>query len=134
MRPIPMETVSCGKVLRGFNSDGGRVKAGTILTHEQLSKMPRQNRDVMVEKNWIILIPKDPMNSAKPSQVSPPAVADGQPQRHLVSLGFGRFDVIEGVKLNEKPLRKKEAEALAGVKSTKKGGKKSKAAKKRKTH
>jgi hypothetical protein len=39
-------------------------------------------------------------------------------EKHVKPLGFGRYHVIEGVKLNKKPLSRAQAEALANRETT----------------
>ena len=45
---------------------------------------------------------------------NPPAVTEPT-ERHVVSRGFGKFDVIEGRIINSAPLTKEHAEAMAGI-------------------
>jgi hypothetical protein len=63
--------------------------------------MPVANRQALIDKRFIEVFPKD---------------ATGAGERHIVSAGFGKYHVIEGKKLNEFPLTKQEADALAGTK------------------
>ena len=64
---------------------------------------PKLNRMALAEKRYIDLVPKGAVGSA----------ASGQ--RFVISEGFGRFNVIEGKKLNEEALDREQAYALAGI-------------------
>lgn len=99
------QEIGGGIVRRGFTMGAERVRSGRELTKEELLSMPPANRNALVEKKYIELYPERP-------------AAPGQ--RHVVSAGFGRFDVIEGRKLNASPMTKEEANKLAGKKKGKK--------------
>lgn len=108
MMRIDIEQIGGGKVIRGFIANGQHLKRGTILTQEFIKQMPVTNRNVLIEKDYIQVWPK-------PVAVSPP-VADvaRTAERHVVALGFGRYNVIEGAIINDKALTKEDAHALAG--------------------
>ncbi|MGH6821930.1 MAG: hypothetical protein ACREC4_00310 [Methylocella sp.] len=64
-------------------------------------RMPAANYRSMIENRILEVWPD--IGSTTP--------IDGE--RYVVSLGFGRFAVIEGRKLNDAPLTKEQAAALA---------------------
>lgn len=101
-------------VLQSIRTDDGTGQMvqrmrGYRLSAEAVLKMPISNRNAMVSKKIIELFPKAPDSAARAAQG----------ERHVVSAGFGRFDVIEGRKLNQASLSKEEAQALAGTKKAK---------------
>lgn len=91
-------------VRRTFTFDTRRLKTGDRLTREEVLGMPGANRNALMEKQYIDVLPR--------------AAIDPDAGRFVVNRGFGKFDVIEGRKLNAEPLATKdEAEALAAVKN-----------------
>lgn len=97
-----------GTVRRTFRFGDAAVFAGKTLTAEQILAMPEANRRALIEKGYIVVYPKPPETET--------VAAPAKGKRHVVATGFGRYDVIEGRKLNKKALTKEEAQALAGVK------------------
>lgn len=95
-----------GTVRRTFKFGDEQVFSGKTLTADQILGMPINNRRALIEKGYISVYPKAPD--------APAAKREAKGERHVVSAGFGRFDVIEGVKLNEASLSKDEAMELAG--------------------
>ena len=85
-----------GYVRLGFTDATRRYKMGEQLTAAQIKSFHNHRRMIDIGK----------------IAVYPPAPA-GKSERHVVSTGFGRFDVIEGHKLNDRALTKDEAEELA---------------------
>lgn len=100
MTLIRDEHIGGGTVTRGFTSNGEWVRPGTRLTREELLKLPRTNLQALVDTDKVHLFPP------APGQI------DGMGEMHLVSRGFGKFDVFQGRRVNEEPLSKEEAEAL----------------------
>lgn len=115
---------------------GGHL-ASDVLTREQVLAMPGANRAALINLGKIAVFPRP--NAGLDMQVSVSsnldaagvkafaeanaallanalaARADGGAKRHVVSRGFGKYDVIEGVVLNAEPLTNKAAaKALAG--------------------
>lgn len=119
------DQIGGGVVRRGFQFGDEYVKSGKRLTAEQIVGMPIANRKALVEKQYIDVYPKAATDLAP---VEAPAGATGE--RHVVSSGFGKFDVIEGRKLNSASLTKEEAMTLAGLAGKKSKGKKGKAKRK----
>lgn len=74
---------------------------GTILSPEQIVKIPIGNRRSLIRNGKL--------------DIFPPAPARAMPdaERHIVHNGGGRYDVIVGVKLNSAALTREEAEDLA---------------------
>ena len=95
------EKIGGGVVARPFDMGGVRLKTGTQLTAEQIMGIRRTNRRVLIENGHLRVWPAH-------------APAEGM-VRHVIGRGAGKFDVIEGVKLNDAPLSKEEALALAGA-------------------
>jgi hypothetical protein len=102
MRP---EQIGGAIVRRTFSSGGTRLTSGTKLSAEQVLAFATANRNALVDKRFIDLFPK----SGGIDSVSESA------ERFVVSAGFGRFHVIEGRKLNDEPLDREQAYALAGT-------------------
>jgi hypothetical protein len=71
---------------------------GDALTAEQCRSIPRQNLKAFVNTGVLELFPASP-------------IPEGS-QRYAVHMGMGKFDVIEGRKLNTKPLTRAEADAM----------------------
>ncbi len=94
------ETIGGGRVRQPFTMAGRRVTRGDTLTADEIMAMPTSNRRALIETGYLHVWPK------RPGEVAA--------ERHLVSRGFGRYDVIEGVVLNKEPLSKEEAMALVG--------------------
>jgi hypothetical protein len=80
------------------------LMAGTVLTGDEVRAIRPTNRSSLIDKNFIAVWPVDASQFA-----GPPAV------RHVVPRGFGRYDVVEGRKLNDEWLDKEAAFALAGL-------------------
>lgn len=97
---LEASAIGGAKVVRAFTMGGDTLKPGHVLTREEVLAMPPANRNALAESGRISVFP--PM----------PAILT---QRHVVSVGFGRYNVIEGRMVNDLPLTKEEALALAGV-------------------
>lgn len=94
---VRMENVGGAVVKRPFKLGEDYVKAGANLDAAAINAIPKVNRNALVDRGYIDLYPQPPGT-----------------QRHVVSAGFGRFNVIEGRKLNADALTRDEAIALAG--------------------
>lgn len=92
------EDIGGGKVRQGFRMGAEFVRPGTILTREQILAIPYQNRVALITR-FIEVWPKE---------ASPPENL----RRFMVHMGAGKFNVIEGVQLNDEPLSKEEAEEM----------------------
>jgi hypothetical protein len=105
-----MNQLGGGRVVVAFSAGGVRIKPGTLLTAEFIKSLPVNNRNQLIDAHYIEVWPK------ADGAVSPPAASVSGPgaERHVVPLGFGRYTVIEGVMLPDKPLTRAEAYAFAG--------------------
>ncbi len=110
MRAMHINDIGAAVVTFPFRMGEKWLRSGTQLTHDQLAKMGTANRNSLIDKNYIYCVPKSMMGKTISVPISMPT--DRQ-ERHIVSRGFGRFDVIEGRKLNDEPLGKEAATVLA---------------------
>lgn len=85
-------------VRRPFSHGGRRVLAGARLSAAEVLAMPPNNRQALQSANYLDVFPK---------------TTEAVGERHIVNRGFGKFDVVSGVKLNDEPITKEQAEALA---------------------
>lgn len=127
MRPLPLEQIAGGRVTRPFNSpaiaqakglSGDRIPMTTELSLDELKLIPAANRNALIENNFIMVWPSGgtPIVANGVSSI-PPVTGNVPPEgtkRHIVSRGFGKFDVIEGVVLS-KDVSKDQATALAAA-------------------
>lgn len=105
---INIDEIGGGKVVRGFTAGTEYLHVGAALTADFIKSIPAANRNTLIDKNFIQVWPKA-------VAVSPPvAVAGRTAERYTVPLGFGRYDVVSGFKINDAPLTKAEADKLAG--------------------
>lgn len=106
MIPLRPEQIGGARVQRAFKFGERRLVHGDTLTGDQVRSIRPTNRSSLVDKGYLMLWPKGQNESV-------PGAAEVE--RHVVARGFGRYDVIEGRKLNtEGLLTKEEAYALAG--------------------
>ncbi|HVM96147.1 MAG TPA: hypothetical protein VMT89_07145 [Candidatus Acidoferrales bacterium] len=91
-------------VRRTFRSGGRQLFTGARLTAQEVLSFPKANRNALAEKRYIDLIPKADQTSV---------AAKGE--RFVINAGFGKFYVIEGKKLNDEPIDREQAYALAGT-------------------
>lgn len=85
-------------VCRGFTlSDGGRAKPGSSLSEALVRAM--KNRMALESAGYIKIFAKNPI-AAEPV---------GDAKRYVVHCGQGRYDVIEGSRLNSEFLSKDAA-------------------------
>jgi hypothetical protein len=106
---MPLNQIGGGLVIRAFDMGGHRVNVGTRLTREQVLSINPANRSSLVGR-FIDVWPQPDSAGSPPPQ----PVKAGQAERHVMSLGFNRFHVIEGVQLTDEPVDRAEAYALAG--------------------
>lgn len=105
------EDIGGGVVKFGFRVGAQFVRSGTKLTAEQIAKFSPTNRQALIDKGMLAVWPKS-ANEPSPTQS---ASSDHPAPRHIVHTGRGQYDVIEGHKLNDGPLKKADAQTLAGV-------------------
>lgn len=96
---IGSKEIGGGFVRRAFTDRGERLKVGHQLTAERIKSWP--NGHVLEKNGFIATYPPPPNGAAEPAK------------RHVVQLGFGKYGVIEGRKLHDRPMTKDEAERLA---------------------
>ncbi len=107
--PVPLSAaarndIGGAVVRRPFSFHGKVILAGTLLSEADIRSIPVSNRNALRDNSYIQLYPKAPDNAYKPA---------GKTSVFVVHRGGGAYDVIEGVKINEEPLSKSDAEALA---------------------
>ncbi len=98
---LNINEIGGGVARRPFVIGAGYIRAGTELTLEQLKKMPAQNRTALIESGHIAVYPR----------------ASEFTERFMVSLGGGKFNIVEGRVINEEPMTRDEAQAFLAVKN-----------------
>jgi hypothetical protein len=101
MLMIGSNEIGGGYVRLAFTDSERLYKVGEPLTAAKIKSFHNHKR--MIDIGKIAVYP--------PCPTTAPALAPSE--RHVVSAGFGRFDVFEGRKLNDKSLTKDEADKLA---------------------
>ena len=102
LRPWELKQYGCGGgvVRTAFRMGTQWVKSGTRLTADQIMSMNSRNRMALIERGCIAVWPKggdEPISKGK---------------RYAIHVGGGRYDVIEGRRLNEASLTREEAQTL----------------------
>lgn len=87
------------RVRRAFTACGRRLVSGDLLTGDEVRSLPVANRNALIENRFLEIWPAGPT----------------QGKRFLVHLGRGKYDVIEGRKVNAVSVTKEEAEALVAT-------------------
>lgn len=113
MAPWHPDNIGGGKIIRAFRTAAGMQMAGTILSREQIIAMAHQNRNALIEKGFLAVWDKA-AGTVVGAATMPAPVAEGA-ERFICSLGFGRYDVVHGVKLNAAPVNREQAHELAGL-------------------
>lgn len=98
-------------IRRTFTSGGQRTTPGQKLSREEVLSMRPVNRNSLVNKGYMDLYPNDAIVSAPSSKL----------QRFPVSVGFGKFIVIEGARLTDEAVSREQAYALCGQAEPEKG-------------
>ena len=103
---LPDDAIGGAIVRRGFTrfttAGAQYLKAGTRLTADEVRSIPMVNRRALAVSGALDIYPVAPVN-AMPEDC----------ERFVIHSGGGRYDVVAGRKLNDAPLTKQEAEALA---------------------
>lgn len=97
------DDIGGARVRRTFTRGAQIMRRGDTLNAEDICSMGANNRRALINAGYIEVWPKSPIQS----------IGSGSGSRHIVYLCRGQYDVIEGRKLNEKPLSKEDAEELA---------------------
>ena len=98
---IPGFELAGAIVRRPFNAGGARVLSGAILSPEAFWSIGYAVRRLFVREERIT-----PFYQRA-------GAAAGAVERHTIHRGGGRYDVVEGVLLNDEPLSREAAESLA---------------------
>ena len=106
MLMIGSNEIGGGYVRLKFTDHSRTYKMGEPLTAEKIKSFHNYKR--LIGVGHIAVYPPAPKATLNGHDNSPAALYD----RHIVSAGFGRFDVYEGRKLNQKSLTKEDAEKL----------------------
>lgn len=92
------------RVRRTFRRGNEQLQAGHMLSAAEVVAFAPANRRALIEAGHIEVYPRPPVESVG---------VGSDAELHMVHLGGGKYDVIKGVKLNDSPLTKDEAEELA---------------------
>lgn len=116
---IPLDQIGGARVVRQFRMNGDIVRVGTTMTREQVMAMNAVNRAHLLDR-FLLVWPKPVVGLASAADLGAgPAervTHSAESSRFVVPLGFGRgYDVVEGVKLNQKAVDRETAFALAGM-------------------
>src|SRR5215813_9794586 len=96
------------RVRRVFTARGQVMKAGKHLSADEVLAINLPNRRALQDAGYIEIYPKGaPAGKREPET------------RHIMKVGDGQYDVIEGHKLNPKPVSREEAYRLAGKNGSK---------------
>lgn len=107
MLPMPLDIVGGAIVRQRFTVMRGgapvSLAPGARLSREEVLAMA--NHRSLISSGRLTVFPKDPALASAAGADTP---------RHVVMRSPGKFDVIAGHKLNDRPLTKDEAVDLAG--------------------
>lgn len=107
MQRILPANIGFGIVKRRFESPAGVWhERGEELTRDFLLAMPQGNRDAMCGSNQIEIFPR-----SVAMKVKGPVAAEGVGEKHRVTRGFGKYDVIQGVIIAQ-GVTKEEADSI----------------------
>lgn len=100
-----------GAICRRLIERGGEVwkRPGDPLTEEEVLSIPRANLVALRDSGYLQIYPKA-------ARAIAPEIEKIATTRFAIHRGCGKYDVIEGIQLNEKQLTKDEAFALVGQK------------------
>jgi len=85
-----------------FDAAGGVIPIGTVLTADEMGKFRLANLRSMISHKQIEIWPMAANGGA----------AQMNGQRHIVAREDGKFDVVQGIVVNEKPVSRKIADKL----------------------
>lgn len=112
---IPGFELAGAVVRRPLNRGGQRVPVGTTLSAEDFLSISYPVRRIFANNGHVTPFYRRP---GEPDYVPPPPPApvsgdDAAPVHHIIHRGGGRYDVVRGALLNDAPLSREAAEALA---------------------
>jgi hypothetical protein len=123
---MKLDEIGGGRVIRRFQRGDKWLNVGAYLTRDEILSINPTNRSSLIG-NYIDVWPQSPDAPSSGGRVvassSTPAAAVIGTGRHVVSLGFGKFKVYEGVLLTDEPVTRAEAYALAGKPEPRRGEK-----------
>ena len=96
MQMMQDDEIGGAVVRRNINMGGRQLHNGDRLTREEVLAINRPNLKSMVDNRFLVLQMRGP----------------GSGDRFAVHQGRGRYDVIEGRRLNAEPMDKDAAEAM----------------------
>jgi len=91
------------RVRRVFTARGNVMKAGKHLSSDEVLAIPIANRRALQDAGYIEVYPK-----------SSPAGKREPETRYRIKVGDGQYDIIEGRKINPKPVSREESDRLMG--------------------
>ena len=103
MFQMPANQIGGAIVRRQVRTSNGDWQPGMRISAADVLAMPQVNRNALVDKKYIELFPKGGDQAV---------AAEGE--RFVISVGFGKYMVIEGKKLTDEPIDREQAYALAG--------------------
>ncbi|MGH6845795.1 MAG: hypothetical protein ACRECU_14000 [Methylocella sp.] len=98
---ISAPDIGAAVVRRTITVSGIKLPPGHKLSLDDCARMRPANYWSMIKTRIIELCPEQSHGNTPHGE------------RHIINIGFGRFSVIEGRKLNDTPLTKEDAQALA---------------------
>lgn len=100
-----------GAMVRRLIERGGEIwkRPGDRLSAAEVAEISKPNLIALRDAGYLQVFPKDPGTAIAP-ELAPIATT-----RFPIHRGCGKYDVIEGVQLNDHQLSKDEAEALVAA-------------------
>ena len=113
MDAIPGFELAGAVVRRPFSKGGERVPIGTVLSAEDFLAIGYPVRRIFVANSQLTPFYRRPGDPAY--MPPPPRDIEAAPEaaHHIIHRGGGRFDVVKGIILNDAPLTREAAEAIA---------------------
>ena len=106
---IAEQDIGGARIRMGFTRGNMRMKAGEHLSADEVRAIPLANRRALANSGFIEVYPTRTVVVHKEAAAKPG-------DRFIVQVGKGQFNVIEGRRLNDQPLTREAAEALAAAK------------------
>lgn len=98
---LRLEHIGGAEVRRAFRMGTHFMRTGMKMSPEDVMSIRPANRQSLIDKGFLWVWPR--------SEEAP--VSHGK--RYAIHVGGGSYDVIEGRKLNDEPLSREDAQALA---------------------